>query len=541
MTTFPGVSSDDMAIMTTQLGRPPRGALEVAYRTPDGQPAVVTTSPRLDDGTPFPTLYYLTDSRLTAEASRLEVAGVMKTMTERLQHDVDLAADYRAAHEHYLSVRNSIEDLGTSFSGGGMPDRVKCLHVLMAYALAEGAERFRLGAETVALALEHNPGLRGTALPADWPTVGELGISLDEATGFVVAGEGGVDPVGRQRGPGVVVDVREGVSSERGAGDGRGGGRSLAAVDCGTNSIRLLSADVDVTSGQVQREVIRQNTIVRLGEGVDATGRLTQAAMNRTRSALRGYVDLMLEHGVSDVRMVATSATRDATNRDEFFDMTAKELGRVVPGAVAEVIDGTEEAWLSYRGATMDVDVAGPVVVIDVGGGSTEFVMGHSDGGVIAAVSTQMGSVRLTERFLHSDPPTVVEQDAARAVIEGKLRDVTEALPLASAAAVVGCAGTFTTVSAIVQDLPEYDPGKIHLSTLRIADILAVSSAVRGETVAERTRRPQVVPGRADVIGGGTLIVDTIAQFIRREIGVETITVSEKDILDGILAELAVR
>ncbi|MEJ4112686.1 exopolyphosphatase [Corynebacterium kroppenstedtii] len=335
--------------------------------------------------------------------------------------------------------------------------------------------------------------------------------------------------------------MRDGVSSERGAGDGRGGGRSLAAVDCGTNSIRLLIADVDVTSGQVQREVIRQNTIVRLGEGVDATGRLTQAAMNRTRSALRGYVDLMLEHGVSDVRMVATSATRDATNRDEFFDMTAKELGRVVPGAVAEVIDGTEEAWLSYRGATMDVDVAGPVVVIDVGGGSTEFVMGHSDGGVIAAVSTQMGSVRLTERFLHSDPPTVVEQDAARAVIEGKLRDVTEALPLASAAAVVGCAGTFTTVSAIVQDLPEYDPGKIHLSTLRIADILAVSSAVRGETVAERTRRPQVVPGRADVIGGGTLIVDTIAQFIRREIGVETITVSEKDILDGILAELAVR
>lgn len=179
---FPGLSEHDMATMTKQLRRPPRGALDVAYRTPDGQPAVVLTAPRLDDGTPFPTLYYLTDPRLTAEASRLEVAGVMKTMSARLKEDAALAADYQAAHEHYLATRNAIEDLGTDFSGGGMPDRVKCLHVLIAYALAEGPNRLRLGTEAVALCCENNPALRGTAIPAEWPTAASLGTSMAAAS-----------------------------------------------------------------------------------------------------------------------------------------------------------------------------------------------------------------------------------------------------------------------------------------------------------------------------------------------------------------------
>ena len=170
------VSDEDLAVVAEQLGRAPRGVLAIPYRCPDGAPGVVTTAPKLPDGTPFPTLYYLTDPRLTAEASRLEVAGVMRDMTRRLQEDESLAADYRAAHEHYLAERNAIEDLGTDFSGGGMPDRVKCLHVLMAYALAEGPDRFRLGAETVALAAE-GTGLRGTAIPEDWPTCADLGIS----------------------------------------------------------------------------------------------------------------------------------------------------------------------------------------------------------------------------------------------------------------------------------------------------------------------------------------------------------------------------
>ncbi|WJY68515.1 DUF501 domain-containing protein [Corynebacterium auris] len=174
------VAQEDIATVTEQLGRTPRGVLAVAYRTPDGEPAVVTTAPKLDDGTPFPTLYYLTDPRLTAEASRLEVAQVMKWMEARLAVDEALRQDYRNAHEHYLATRNAIEDLGTDFSGGGMPERVKCLHVLIAYALAEGPQHFRLGTEAVALAAEHG-GLRGSAIPEQWPTLEELGITLDEA------------------------------------------------------------------------------------------------------------------------------------------------------------------------------------------------------------------------------------------------------------------------------------------------------------------------------------------------------------------------
>ncbi|UGT64350.1 DUF501 domain-containing protein [Nocardia asteroides] len=157
----------DLEIVARQLGREPRGVLGIAYRTPDGLPAVVRTAPKLPDGTPFPTLYYLTDPRLTAEASRQESAGVMREMTERLTTDPALAAAYRAAHESYLAERDEIEPLGTDFTGGGMPDRVKCLHVLIAHALAKGPGVNPLGDESVALAAEH--GLRGTAVPADWP------------------------------------------------------------------------------------------------------------------------------------------------------------------------------------------------------------------------------------------------------------------------------------------------------------------------------------------------------------------------------------
>ncbi|GAA1001574.1 DUF501 domain-containing protein [Nocardiopsis tropica] len=161
------VPQADLDRVAEQLGRVPRGVLAVAYRTPDGDPAVVKTAPRLPDGTPFPTLYYLTDPRLTAEASRQESAGVMREMEALLASDPEVAANYRAAHEHYLASRNALEDLGTDFTGGGMPDRVKCLHVLIAYALAEARGPVWRGDEAVALAAA--AGLRGTAIPADWP------------------------------------------------------------------------------------------------------------------------------------------------------------------------------------------------------------------------------------------------------------------------------------------------------------------------------------------------------------------------------------
>ncbi|GAC68557.1 DUF501 domain-containing protein [Gordonia soli] len=162
------VSDADLSVIATQLGREPRGVIEVSYRTPDGAPAVIKTTPRLPDGTPFPTLYYLTDPRLTAEASRQESAGVMKGMTARLAEDPELAEAYLRAHRSYLAERDAIESLGTEFTGGGMPDRVKCLHVLIAHSLAKGPGANPLGDESVALAADS--GLRGTAIPADWPT-----------------------------------------------------------------------------------------------------------------------------------------------------------------------------------------------------------------------------------------------------------------------------------------------------------------------------------------------------------------------------------
>lgn len=173
------VSASDLAAVEAQLGRTPRGVLEISYRCPDGAPGVVKTAPKLEDGTPFPTLFYLTDPRLTAEASRLEVAQVMKWMSDRLDEDETLSQDYRQAHEAFLAERNAIEDLGTNFSGGGMPDRVKCLHVLIAYALAKGPEHFRLGTEAVAMAADH-AGLRGSAIPQQWPTCADLGIDLSQ-------------------------------------------------------------------------------------------------------------------------------------------------------------------------------------------------------------------------------------------------------------------------------------------------------------------------------------------------------------------------
>lgn len=182
------VLQTDLDEVAKQLGRAPRGVLEISYRSPDGQPGVVKTAPKLDDGTPFPTLYYLTDQRLTAEASRLESKGIMRQMTERLTKDEDLAADYLRAHERYLEKRNAIEDLGTDFSGGGMPERVKCLHVLIAYALAEGPGVIRLGDESVALAADGDSNLRGTAIPQDWPTAADLGIDAD-ANDLNAAGE----------------------------------------------------------------------------------------------------------------------------------------------------------------------------------------------------------------------------------------------------------------------------------------------------------------------------------------------------------------
>ncbi|MCC3317161.1 Ppx/GppA phosphatase family protein [Nocardia africana] len=311
----------------------------------------------------------------------------------------------------------------------------------------------------------------------------------------------------------------------------------VAAVDCGTNSIRLLIADVGA-DGHLT-DVHREMRIVRLGKGVDATGELNPEAIERTRVALHDYVDRMVDAGVSRVRMVATSATRDARNRDDFFTMTGVELGRVVPGAQAEVITGDEEARLSFAGAVGELSSAeGPFVVVDLGGGSTEVVLGDSSG-VQEAYSADIGCVRITERCLHGNPPTGEEVASARFFASQQLAQAFGVVPVERARTWVGVAGTMTTIAAVALDLPEYDSDRVHLTRLTFDRLREVCHRLIGMNHDERAALGPMHPGRVDVIGGGAVITEVLADELARRAGISELIVSEHDILDGIALSIA--
>ncbi|MGW4635382.1 Ppx/GppA phosphatase family protein [Nocardia sp. NPDC004415] len=309
-------------------------------------------------------------------------------------------------------------------------------------------------------------------------------------------------------------------------------GERIAAVDCGTNSIRLLVAEVGADGSLT--DVHREMRIVRLGQGVDATGRLAPEAIDRTRAALADYVDIMTAAGVTRVRMVATSATRDAANRDDFFEMTRAELGQVVPGAVAEVITGDEEARLSFAGAVGELAAdAGPFVVVDLGGGSTELVVGDEKG-VRAAYSADIGCVRVTERCLPGNPPTADQVTAAREFAQAKLDEAFAKVPVDEVRTWVGVAGTMTTITAVALDLPEYDSERVHLTRLSLPEVHAVCDRLIAMNHDERAALGPMHPGRVDVIGGGAVITEVLADELSRRAGVSELVVSEHDILDGI-------
>src|ERR1700758_2987209 len=308
-----------------------------------------------------------------------------------------------------------------------------------------------------------------------------------------------------------------------------------AGIDCGTNSIRLLIADA---SGGRLRDRHRETRIVRLGQGVDATGRFAPDAIARTRAALADYASLLRAHCVDRVRMVATSAARDVTNRDVFFAMTADVLGAVVPGASAEVITGEEEAALSFRGAVGELNsAAAPFVVVDLGGGSTEIVLGGDR--VVASYSADIGCVRLTERCLPSDPPTPAEVDAAPRVVGERLEVALDAVPVDGARSWVGVAGTMTTLSALAHNMATYDSAAIHLSRVNGSDLLAVCERLIGMTRSQRAALGPMHEGRADVIGGGAIVVEELARELRIRAGIDELIVSEHDILDGIVLSIA--
>ncbi|MFF8397663.1 exopolyphosphatase [Streptomyces sp. NPDC016172] len=310
----------------------------------------------------------------------------------------------------------------------------------------------------------------------------------------------------------------------------------VAAVDCGTNSIRLLVADADPATGELV-DLDRRMTIVRLGQGVDRTGRLAPEALQRTFAACREYAGIIKEHGAERLRFVATSASRDAENRDEFVRGVLDILG-VEP----EVITGDQEAEFSFTGATKELaggdHLPKPYLVVDIGGGSTEFVVG--DDRVRAARSVDIGCVRMTERHLArdgvvSDPPSEEQIAAMRADIEAALDLAEQTVPLREARTLVGLAGSVTTVSAIAQELPEYDSEAIHHSRVSHDRVREITEWLLRSTHAERAAVPSMHPGRVDVIGAGALVLLSIME----RIGAQEVVVSEHDILDGIAWSVA--
>jgi len=306
----------------------------------------------------------------------------------------------------------------------------------------------------------------------------------------------------------------------------------VAAIDCGTNSIRLLVADLpdeaDVRAPLA--DVVRRMEIVRLGQGVDRTSRLAPEAIERTRAALADYAGQISALGAERVRMVATSATRDAANAGEFRDMVVRILG--VP---PEVVTGDDEARLSFTGAVRGLppQTEPPFLVVDIGGGSTEFVVGAST--VEHAISVDIGCVRMTERHLHDDPPTPGQIRAAEADIAAGVDRALTVVPGRDARTLVGLAGSVTTVTALALGLDRYDPAQIHHARVSYPDVAKVTADLLAMTKAQRLSLPVMHPGRADVIGAGALVL----RIVMERAGADDVIASEHDILDGIAWSLA--
>jgi exopolyphosphatase/guanosine-5'-triphosphate,3'-diphosphate pyrophosphatase len=324
--------------------------------------------------------------------------------------------------------------------------------------------------------------------------------------------------------------------------------RRVAALDCGTNSLRLLVADID-TERATLTDVDRRMEIVRLGQGVDTTGRLAPEALDRTLGALSQYAKIISRLGAGAVRMVATSAARDAENSAEFVRRVHDVLG-----AEPEVFSGDEEARLSFTGATAELagvrSVPPPYLVVDIGGGSTEFVLGRprppdGTGGlgsgppaaseVTAAVSVDIGCVRMTERHLRSDPPAPGEIAGATADIDTAIEHAAGKVAADEARTLVGLAGSVTTVAGIALDLPAYDAARLHHARIPAEQVHAVTKRLLSLTRAERAVIGVMHPGRVDVIGAGSLILDRIMA----RLGFAEVLVSEHDILDGIAWSIA--
>jgi exopolyphosphatase/guanosine-5'-triphosphate,3'-diphosphate pyrophosphatase len=422
---------------------------------------VIRNRPVDAEGQPFPTLYWLTCPEAVAAVSRLESDGWIKRLSHQAEVDPDFRIALRRAHEEYANERERLQPGAKAWGGvGGASRGVKCLHAHYAHHLA-----------------------------------------------------GGADPVGawvterlKEQGP---------VHYEK-------PGRRVAAVDLGTNSIRLLVARFPEGEAELQ-ELARDMVITRIGQGVDRTGRIAADSLRRTLVVLQRYCRRARALGAERIHLAATSAVRDASNRDEL----ARAVQRLT-GEPMHVLAGHEEAELSFLGATRGLDRRAPHFVLDIGGGSTEFAIG--DRVPTAAVSAQIGSVRLTERYVHTDPPAYDELERLEMAITSVLHQVEDRIPVHDASTLVAVAGTATTVQAIAMGLPEYDPEVLHRSILSREDAERVFRLLADMSTEERRQIPVMAPGREDVIPAGAAILVSVMQ----RWGFTEALVSETDILDGI-------
>jgi hypothetical protein len=453
----------DLSIVREELGREPTVPFTVLARCPGGHPLVIRNAPLDRDGHPFPTLFWLTCPVAVKSAARLESEGWIGRWNAQADKDETLATALAAAHEEYARERS--RGFPQARAWGGVGGASRGVKCLHAhYASHVAGGRDPIGA---------------------W-----------------VAGE--IEPVHPEEKPG-----REGV------------------VDLGTNSIRLLVASAGPSEDHGLEEFARDMVITRIGEGVDHTGRIDPEALARTVDVLERYCRRARALHAERIRVSATAAVREASNRDEL-----EVSVRTHAGSELEVITGEREAALSFLGSTHRLDSLAPFLMLDIGGGSTEFAVGTEQPD--ASISTPIGSVRLTERIIRTDPASEDELVSVRKAVHGILDDVEGSVPVRTARTLVAVAGTPTTIQAISLGLPFYDPEAIHRSRLSVGEAERVLDELARMTTDERSAIPVMAPGRADVIvGGAVILVEVMRRF-----GFEWALVSETDILDGLALEL---
>jgi exopolyphosphatase / guanosine-5'-triphosphate,3'-diphosphate pyrophosphatase len=477
----------ESALIAAQLGRPARGVVDVTAWCPHGYPAVVRTQPYLEDGTPFPTLYYLTCPSAGVRAGAWEAGGGVAELRRLVDEDATLGAGLVWLGGWYRERRRALADASgpTRVDGGAVLDAgiggpatagvATCLHAYAAALLAAEVE-------DPGVPEEHRPAVRDLLA-----RYGELWCGDGACRRFAEAGD-----------------------HER-----------RAALDVGTNTVRLLVADV---VGGRPVTIARHAVVTRLGQDLGANGVLHPDAVARTAHAIEGFVAEARRLGARNITLVGTSATRDAVDGRAFIDGLGHRLGicaRVVPGEV--------EARLAYTGATLDI--SGEVVLMDVGGGSTELVLALPDGSLVAR-SLNVGSVRASERRVHTDPPAAAELASVRAEVRAAVDPLRQTFARGETVRrLVGVAGTVVTFACLALGLEEYRSEDVHLQTITQDQVATQIARLAALTDAQRLALPCMQPGRESVVCAGGEIVHTLM----RALGYDELLVSERDLLDGII------